>query len=103
MRLLGARHPAGKERILDQRNPQQIRLIEKRTAKFDGHDTNHGERAHVEINRASDDVWIASELTAPHTLAKNDDRRSATLAIARKQDATEQGLSAKDAEEVEGH
>ena len=80
-------HPASKERVLNERDPDILRTVDKRRAKSGGHDANDGEGTLVERNRASNDFWICSEGAAPQIFAHDDDRWRTLLAVLRKKNA----------------
>src|ERR1700684_521418 len=80
-------HPASKERVLNERDPDLRITVDKRRAKARGHDSNDGERTFVEDNRTSKDLWICSQGAAPQILAQDYDGRSAALAVLRKKNA----------------
>src|ERR1700693_3898535 len=80
-------HPASKEGVLNERDPDLWLTVDKRGAKARRHDSNDGERTLVEDHRASKDLWICSQAPAPQILAHDYDGRSAALAVLRKKNA----------------
>ena len=76
-------HPATKERVLNERDPDILRIVYKRRAEGGRHDADDGEGTLVERNRGSKDLRVCSEGAAPQIFAEDDDRWRALLAIVR--------------------
>src|SRR5580704_6350507 len=80
-------HPASKEGVLNEGDPNLRLTANKRGAKARGHDSNDGERTLVENNRGSKDFWVSSHGPAPQILAHDYDGWGAALAVLRKKNA----------------
>src|SRR5882724_3187706 len=94
------REPAAEQRILRKRYPQWCVGRERRIAKPGGHNSNHGESAFVENDRAADDFRIGTKGNAPEILAEDCDRRRAGFAVVWKKCAAREGLLFKEGEEL---
>src|ERR1700730_16708706 len=87
-----ALHPTAKERVLNEGDPELLAFSELRETKLRRHDSDHGERALVEIDGAADYFWISAESAAPEILAENYEGRRAAFAVFEKKYAPRQWL-----------
>jgi hypothetical protein len=88
-------HPTAEERVLNERDPELLTLCEKRKTKCRRHDSNDRERTLVQVNRASDYVWICRKRAPPQIFAEYDDGWSAGFAVFGKKRSAREGLLAK--------
>ena len=92
-------HPAAEKWVLHEWDPQLLTFREFGKAKRRRHDSNYCVGSLVQVNRASDDVWICSQQTPPQIFAQYDDRRRTGFAVVRKEHAPRKRLLAENREE----
>src|SRR5580700_11828369 len=87
------RHQGAKERVLNERDPDFLLGVEKRSAKSGRYDSNDGKRTFVQVNRSSDDFGICSEATPPQIFAHESHGRGTLVAVLGEEDASRQWLN----------
>src|SRR5712672_401729 len=96
-------HPTAEQRILHQRNPQLLALCHLRKAKISPHDSHHRERALVQVDRTSDQVWICAKDLPPQAFADDCHRRRPPFPVLREKHSSGQRLLLQNGENLRRH
>src|SRR5712692_5338563 len=97
------RHEGAKERVLNERDPDFLLGVEKRSAKGGRYDSNDRERTFVQVNRSSGDLGICTEPAPPQIFAHESHGRRTLFAVLGEKDASCQGLNIKKCKELRSH
>src|SRR5580704_8965725 len=97
------RHQGAEERILNERDPDFLLGVEKRSAKGGGYDSNDGERTFVQVNRSSGHLRICTEPTSPQIFAHESHRRRTRFAVLGEKDASRQWLNIQKCKQLRSH